>query len=545
MKRRDILKGLSILPLGAATSFPVERVLAGSGIPPFKGPSFYGSQPFQSIGVEPLINCMGTYTIIGGSREREAVRAVMDAASKNFVQYDELAEGIGKRLAELTHAEWGMVSSGCAAAMKHVTAACVTGGNPEKLVRIPNLTNFEKTEVVIPRPSRNVYDHAIRIIGVTIITVDTMQQLEEALGARTAMVYFLSDGSGDESHFSVEEIAKLTRAKNIPFLVDAAAEDLTIPCTHLEKGANVVAYSGGKALCGPQCSGILLGQKDILQSAWQAGSPHHGPGRDNKVGREEMIGALAAIEVWASFDHKAQWQKWLTYLETISKKLSVLNTVKTELREPTGLNNHTPVLIISWDPLELHITAEDVAEELGRNKPRIAVAIEARKINAAEPASTAIRVNAGQMQPGEDKIVFERIYAVLSKKRIPKPASMSAPLSSIAGRWNLTIEYYSSKSQYTWILQQNGNSIAGIHSGAFASQNIFGTMEGALIKMKSTEGETADRINFIFTGEVSGDTITGSVYMVEYGTVRFTASRYLYKDEHIPIFVPGGPPLST
>ena len=301
MKRRDILKGLSILPLGAASAFPAGRALAGSGIPPFKGPSIYGSEPFQSIGVEPVINCMGTYTIIGGSRERDAVRAAMDAASKNFVQYDELAEGIGKRLAEITHAEWGMISSGCAAGMKHVTAACVTGGNPEKLVRIPNLTNFEKTEVVIPRPSRNVYDHAIRIIGVTIITVDSMQELGDALNAHTAMVYFLSDGSGDESHFSVEGIAKLTRAKNIPFLVDAAAEDLTIPCEHLVNGANVVVYSGGKALCGPQCAGIVLGQKDILQSAWQAGSPHHGPGRDNKVGREEMIGALAAIEDLGQF----------------------------------------------------------------------------------------------------------------------------------------------------------------------------------------------------------------------------------------------------
>ena len=195
---------------------------------------------------------------------------------------------------------------------------------------------------------------------------------------------------------------------------------------------------------------------------------------------------------------------------------------------------------------------------MGRNKPRIAVAIENRKVKASEPAYTAIRVNAGQMQPGEDKIVSrstteiffekvvsERIYAVLSKKRNAKPTSMQEPSSSVAGRWDLTIEYYSSKTHYTWVLQQNGNSVEGIHSGAFATQNIFGTIEGTKIKMKTTEGEVADRINFIFTGEVTGDAITGSVYMVEYGTVRFTASRYLYKNEHMPIFVPGGPPLST
>jgi seryl-tRNA(Sec) selenium transferase len=545
MKRRDILKGLSILPLGAATVYPTKQMLAHSAIPPFKGPLVPGPRIFQSIGVEPLINCMGTYTIIGGSLERQNVRDAMDSAARNFVQYDELAKGVGQRLAELTKAEWGMVSAGCAAGMKHITAACVTGGNPEKLVRIPDLTNFEKTEVVIPRPSRNVYDHAIRNIGVTIITVDTLEELQDALGERTAMVYFLSDGSGDESHFTVEAIAKLTKSKNIPFLVDAAAEDLTVPCVHLEKGASVVAYSGGKALCGPQCSGILLGQKNILQSAWQASSPHHGPGRDNKVGREEMIGALAAIEAWVIMDHKAQWAKWLSYLDTVSKKVSTINTVKTSVREPNSLNNNTPVLLISWDPLQLHITAEDAAEELGRNKPRIAVAIEKTKPTSGTPILTSVRVNAGQMQPGEDKIVSDRIYEVLSKVRTPKPSTMKAPLSSIAGRWDVTIEYYTSTSHYTWVLEQNENWIQGIHSGTFATQNIAGTMEGDLIKIKSQEGEVENRISFTFTGKSSGDSISGSVYMVEYGTARFTASRYSYKEEHNPIFVPAGPPLST
>ena len=543
MKRRDVLKGLSILPLGAAV-FPAKNTLANAG-PSFpKGPLIPGPAIYQSIGVEPLINCMGTYTIIGGSVERQIVREAMDSASKNFVQYDELATGVGQRLAELTKSEWGMISAGCAAAMKHVTAACVTGGNPEKLVRIPDLTGFEKTEVVIPRPSRNVYDHAIRNIGVRIITVDSLQELQDALCERTAMVYFLSDGSGDEMHFTVEAIAKLTRPKKIPFLVDAAAEDLTVPCVHLEKGASVVAYSGGKALCGPQCSGILLGQKDILQSAWQASSPHHGPGRDNKVGREEMIGALAAIEAWVAMDHKAQWTTWMSYLDTVSKKVSAINGARTLVRQPDSLNNNTPVLLISWDPLQLHITAEDVSEELGRNKPRIAVAIEKMKPKPGEPVFTSIRINAGQMQPGEDKIVSERVYEVLSKTRSPKPVAAKAS-SNISGRWNVFVEYFTSKTQYTWILEQDQNWIQGIHSGKFATQNIAGTMEGDIIKIKSQEGDIENRINFTFTGTVTGDSIGGSVYMVEYGTVRFSASRYSYKEEHNPIFVPAGPPLST
>ena len=545
MKRRDVLKGLSILPLGAATVFPTKQILAEAGISHQKGPGVPGPQIFQSIGVEPLINCMGTYTIIGGSLERQAVRDAMDAAAKNFVQYDELAAGVGQRLAELTKSEWGMISAGCAAGMKHVTAACVSGGNPERLVRIPDLTGFDKTEVVIPRASRNVYDHAIRNIGVTIITVDTMEELEHALGERTAMVYFLSDGSGDESHFTVEAIARITKPKNIPFLVDAAAEDLSVPCIHLEKGASVVAYSGGKALCGPQCSGILLGQKDILQSAWQASSPHHGPGRDNKVGREEMIGALAAIEAWVIMDHKAQWAKWLNYLDIVAKKLSPISGIKTFVRDPASLNNNTPVLIISWDPAQSHLTAEDVSEELARNKPRVAVAIEKMKSTPGDAARTAIRVNAGQMQPGEDKIVSERIFEVLSKFRKPKSAVILTASSVIAGRWDLTIEYYTSKSNYIWVLEQNGNWIQGLHSGSFATQDIAGTMEGDRLQIKTQEGAVENRINFTFTGKVSGDTMEGTVYMVEYGTAKFRATRFVSKEEHFPIFVPGGPPLST
>src|SRR6187397_3557046 len=139
---------------------PAEAAAAAAG--PLKA----GPGIFQSIGVEPVINCRGTFTIIGGSVELPEVRAAMDHAARHFVQIDELAEAVGRRFSEITGAEWGMVSAGCAAGMKHVTVACVTGGNPEKLVRIPDLTGLDKTEVVVPRSSRSVYDHAVRNIGV-------------------------------------------------------------------------------------------------------------------------------------------------------------------------------------------------------------------------------------------------------------------------------------------------------------------------------------------------------------------------------------------
>src|ERR1043166_3819796 len=167
----------------------IPGLLRGSkatAAPPVSEGLRVGADIYQSIGVRPLINCRGTLTIVGGSLELPEVRAAKDAAARHFVQLDELMEAIGKRLAELTGAEWGMVSAGCAAALAHATAACVAGGNPDLHVRIPNLAGFEKTEVIIPGHSRNVYDAAIRALGVSVIEVETPEALELAIGPKTA-----------------------------------------------------------------------------------------------------------------------------------------------------------------------------------------------------------------------------------------------------------------------------------------------------------------------------------------------------------------------
>jgi D-glucosaminate-6-phosphate ammonia-lyase len=548
MKRRSLIKGLTFLPV-AGSIFPFQSVLAspgdkllssGSKIPIPAGELPGDPNIFQSIGVEPIINCRGTFTIIGGSIERPEVRAAMEASSKDFVQYDELADGIGKRLAELTGAEWGMVSAGCAAGMKHVTAACVTGGNPEKLIRIPDLSGFEKTEVVIPRSSRNTYDHAIRNIGVKIITVETLEELENALSSRTAMIYMMAFSEAEtDQQFTLEKVASIAKPRNIPILVDAAAEILTIPNLHLQRGATVVAYSGGKALCGPQCAGLLLGKKDILMSAWQASSPHHGPGRDNKVGREEMMGMLAAVEAWKKRDHAAEWKTWLSWLENISKRVSKIDGITTSVFEPTDLSNHSPVLHVIWDPAKLNITGEEVAEEFGKTKPRIAIGAESKD------GTTSINITTGQMQPGNDKIVADRIYNFLSQKRSPKSESMLTPAATINGRWDATIEFFSSKSQHILFIEQDGNWIQGSHKGDFSTRELAGTIEGNLVKLRSVDRHIADNITFIFSGTLSNDTISGQIHMGEYRTASFTATRSKKKSLRKPILVPSGPPLAT
>ncbi|MBK5294504.1 MAG: aminotransferase class V-fold PLP-dependent enzyme [Acidobacteriia bacterium] len=532
--------------LGNVLALPA--LLGGSQAMAATGPLRPGPEIYQSIGVEPVINCRGTFTIIGASVELPEVRAAMDAAARYFVQLDELADAVGRRLAELTGAEWGMVSSGCAAGLKHVAAACVAGGNPEKLLRIPDLTGLDKTEVVVPRSSRSAYDHAIRNIGVKMIMVDTPEELERALSQRTAMIYLSAGGSTASGPLSLENVAKMAKSRDIPILVDAAAEVLTIPNVHIARGATVVAYSGGKAICGPQCAGLLLGRKDILMSAWQASSPHHGPGRDNKVGREETLGMVAAVEAWVKRDHKAEWIKWLSYLDTISKRVSQVDGVSTAVREPSGLSNRSPALTISWDPAKLHITGEEVAEEVARNKPRIALGAgglgRGRGGSPPDSSTTSIDITAWMMQPGDDKVVADRLFGVLSQKRKAKPA-MSAPAANISGRWDINVEFFSSKSQHTLMLEQDGNRIQGSHKGDFSVRDVFGTIDGDQIKLRSTMSIPGDSITFIFAGSLSGDTISGPVYMGEYLNAKFTAKRHTYPASRGSILIPGGPPLAN
>lgn len=527
----------------------VPALLGTAQVAEAKGPLRPGPEIYQSIGVEPVINCRGTFTIIGASVELPEVRAAMDAAAQHFVQLDELAAAVGQRLAELTGAEWGMVSAGCAAGLKHVTAACVSGGNPEKLLRIPDLRGLDKTEVVIPRTSRTVYDHAIRNIGVTVITVETIEELERALSSKTAMIYLTAGGAAESGPMSLENVARIAKPKGIPILVDAAAEVLTIPNVHLQRGATVVAYSGGKAICGPQCAGLLLGRKDILQSAWQASSPHHGPGRDNKVGREETVGMVAAVEAWVKRDHKAEWAKWLGYLDTISKSVTRVAGVTAEVREPRGLSNRSPALHISWDPSKLHITGEELAETVARTKPRIALGAggldrSRDAVAAGVGERTGIDVTAWMMQPGDDRVVADRLYALLSQKRSPK-APPAAPAGQLGGRWDVSVEFFSSKSEHSWTLEQDGNRLQGSHKGEFSVRDAFGTIEGAEVRLQSTERTPGDQIPFTFAGTLNGETLAGTVYMGEYLTAKFSARRHTYPSRRPSIQIPGGPPLAN
>ena len=255
-----------------------------------------------------------------------------------------------------------------AAALPHATAACVAGGNPDLHVRIPNLEGFDKDEVIIPTHSRNVYDSAIRSVGVRIIEVANPEEFENALGPRAAMVYIFAGPRADNGPLPYETITRIAKQRNVPVLVDAAADILTVPNVHLQRGATLVGYSGGKALRGPQSAGILLGRKDLVQAAWVHSAPHHGHGRSMKFGKEEAMGMLMAVEMWMKRDHKAEMKQWIVWLNTIAERVGKVEGVTTSVREPRELSNHSPVLSIRWDAGKLGISGEEVAKILIYNR---------------------------------------------------------------------------------------------------------------------------------------------------------------------------------
>jgi uncharacterized pyridoxal phosphate-dependent enzyme len=482
---------------------------------------------YASIGVRPFINCRGTVTVIGGSIELPEVRAAKTLANQVHVQLDELMDAAGKRLAELTRAEWGMVTAGCSAAISHATAACVAGGNPDLHVRIPDLRGFAKDEAIIPVHSRTVYDAAIRAVGVKVIEVDSLDALERAIGPRTALIYIRPNAENEKSAMPTEAIAKIARPHNVPVLVDAAAEALTIPSVHLQWGATLVCYSGGKIIRGPQSAGLLLGRKDLVQAAWVHSAPHHGYARSMKVGREEVIGMLAAVESWVKRDHDAEWKEWVARCDYIADRVTKIPGVTASVRrDPGHRNNRNARLSLRWDSRTLGITGADVVRILDTTEPRILLGGGGAQAQGSG-GDTGLSISSGMMSPGDEKIVAERVYQVLSARHTLKPVEPpKPPAGDVSGSWTVDIQFTASKTAHTLNLVQRGNRLEGTHQGDFIARQLVGTIDGSTVTFDTSPAEFhGDNLEFSFSGTLTGDAMAGSIDMGEYLGATWTARR--------------------
>ena len=520
--RRDLFRKTSLITAGGL--LPGGLSLLAAAAP---GLSF-GADMYQSLGVRPLINCKGVFTSLSGSLMLPEVRQAMAQASMNFVHIDELMEAVGKRLAEITGAEWGMVSSSATAALTHATSACITGGDPEKIRRLPDLAGL-KNEVIVPSYSRNVYDHAVRMLGVNMINVENEQELRSALSSRTAMVMVMAKkrSTEDRGPFGLPVIAKIAHQHGVPVLVDAAADNLTIPNAQLGRGADLVAYSGGKALRGPQSTGLLLGRKDLVKAAWANSAPHHSFGRPMKIGKEDIMGLLAAVEMWVRRDHEAEFNTWIGWLNEMARSVKRVPGVTTELRKPIGMSNHSPLLVVQWDSRKLGITGEEVYRHLYNADPRIVLA--SGTGNRRSGGASYLTVLPWQMQAGSLPVVVDALYRVLSDPpKIESRPKVGGPAANVEGRWKLRMEFVAGSAEHVLFVDQDGEEIVGRHEGEITAGDLTGWVDGAEVHFRSSHPYEGSSFSFDFRGKLEGDTMQGVADLGEYGSADWSAKRYEY-----------------
>ncbi len=531
--RREMLRRGGGLAVPALLGTPAGAVTFAPGAPPATpakaaaaaGPGLrLGSDIYESIGVRTFVNARGTYTILTGSTLLPEVRAAMEAASRHYVHLDELAEAVGARLAQLTGAEWGVVTNGCSAALTLATIACLTGGNPDLHVRIPDLRGFPRDECIIPKHSRNVYDAAVRSVGVRVVEVATADELEAAFGPRTALVYVLAGPNADSGPLSTKALCDAANRRGVPVLVDAAAETLPVPNPHLQMGAALVAYSGGKCLRGPQAAGLLLGRKDLVKATWVGAAPHHGPARGYKVGKEEWIGMLMAVEMWMKRDHDAEWKAWQSWIDHIATRVKAVDGVTTSVTPPDSLSNRMPVLQIRWDRKRLGVSGDAVAKQLFDTAPRVSLFPARGRMQSGE---TGVTIGPYMMAAGDEKVVAERLYAILSKPERTEEKTPAAATVDLTGTWDVRIEYAASSSSHRLHLRQRGNDVEGQHQGDFVARDLSGTVDGDAVRLRSDFPESnGDALGYTFTGRASADEMAGDLDLGEYLNARFTAKRH-------------------
>jgi len=400
--RRKFLAGGSLAT--ALGGLPLPRVLAAQKAEKpaaRKAPGIY-----ERLGVRTRINAKGTYTYLTGSLVPPEVSHAMEEASQHYVYLVDLQEAVGKKIAEMVGVEAAMVTSGAAGAIMLGTAACVAGKDPEKIQRLPDITGM-KSEVIIQKTHRNAFDHAIRNVGVRLVVVETPEEMENAVSEKTAMMYFLN-AAQNQGRVGLEKFIEVGKRHGVPTFNDAAAD--VPPKEHLsdynKMGFDLVAFSGGKGLRGPQCAGLLLGRKDLIEAALLNNNPHEDTiGRPCKVGKEEIVGMFATLERYLKIDHTAEWKDWEARLATIEKTVSTVPGVHMGRFTPE-VANHVPHVYFQWDEKAFGLTQAECAKQLEDGEPSI--------ICLAGDYPHGLSVTPYMMKPGEERIVARRLKEIFT-----------------------------------------------------------------------------------------------------------------------------------
>ncbi len=399
--RRQLLKLLPALPLGGlfAREIAEPAGLSASAEPPYR--DFY-----KELGVRTFINAAGTHTVLTGSLMLPEVVAAINYGSTQYVDLNELQDRVGERLATLLRAEAAMVTAGAASALTLGTAATITGTDGEKIIALPNLPG-PRLEVIIQRRHRFGYDHAVRNAGIAFVEVETRQELEAAVSERTVMMLYMNANT-HAGAIKDQEFVELGKKHGIPTFIDCAAD--VPPVENLwkynEMGFDLVTFSGGKGLRGPQSSGLLMGRADLIRAA-RLNAPPNGNtiGRGMKVNKEEILGLLVAVEQYLAADHDAEWLALEERVKLIQAAAESVPGVQTEIVvQPIG--NHVPQLRVWWDPGVVRATPEQIRDVLRAGHPSIETIL-------LGYLGEGLFVNVWMARPGEERVVADRLRAAL------------------------------------------------------------------------------------------------------------------------------------
>ena len=528
ISRRDVLKQTGMLSaLGAANVVSPLAATAATLAEPAQHtlPAREGTATdnlFTRIGVRPIVNGRGTFTIISGSRSLPQVKQAMYDASFYYVQMDEMMDGIGAQLGKLMGAEWGIATTGCEAAICLATVACMVGTNVEQSQALPYIK--KKDQVIIPKHSRNQYDFGVRMTGAEIIEVDSIEELTSKISPRTAMIYLMSNPRNASGPMSIKSICAVAKQKNVPVFVDAAAEEPLNPNIHIQAGATLVGYSGGKCLRGPQSSGIMLGEKNLCRAAYFQAAPHHNFGRALKCSKEEAMGILAAVETWYKRDHDAEQKMWRGWLNNIENRLKGLPSTSFRYHEPEDLSNRAPSLQISWDANVLKITGTELAAKLDVGTPRIILG--GGRGTRPDMMQSGISVMPYMMDPGEDKIIADALYGALTNPgEYKNPVMPTGTPAKVDGTWAVTIDYYRGAGEQKFTLQQTANDVTGTQTGEIYNAAMKGAVHANQVELRSAMAVPGNTVQWTFKGTVTGNEIAGTVNMGEYGNATWKAVR--------------------
>jgi L-seryl-tRNA(Ser) seleniumtransferase len=359
---------------------------------------------YARLGIRPVINGVGVVTYLGGSLMPPEVVDAMEQAGRHFVPLAELQKKVGARIAELLGAPAAMVTCGCASAITLGTAACVAMGDPDKLRRLPDTTGM-KNEIVQQKSHRGGYEQQMLLVGTKINWVETREELDRAITDRTAMLFFYNEME-PEGRIKRDEWIRVGKQRGVPTFNDAASDTPPVErlSQYIREGFDLVAFSGGKALLGPQCSGLLMGRKDLIEAAIPATSPNASIGRGMKVGKEEMVGLLAAVERYLRVDHEAEFKELDLRVRFMIETLSKIPGLTADRHLPP-IANHVPHLSLTWTEDAFKFDAEEVARQLLQGDPPVAISRRGERL---------LHVSVWMMRPGEHQIVTRRLQDVFT-----------------------------------------------------------------------------------------------------------------------------------